>query len=79
LDFDAAALIEGRAMLERAISIDPELAQAYAYLALACVYEYVNAWNGGTASHLEQALALARKACDVDPLDRCRTMRSPLH
>ena len=69
LEFNAAALIEGRAMLERAIAIDARLAQAYAYLALACVYEYVNAWNGGTASHLEQALRLARKACDVDPLE----------
>ena len=69
LNFNAAALIEGRAMLERAIAIDAGLAQAYAYLALACVYEYVNAWNGRTASHLEQALALARKACEVEPLE----------
>jgi adenylate cyclase len=69
LNFNAAALIEGRAMLERAIAIDAGLAQAYAYLALACVYEYVNAWNGRTASHLEQALALARKAHEVEPFE----------
>ena len=69
LSFNAAAVIEGRAMLECAIALDAGLAQAYAYLALACVYEYVNAWNGRTASHLEQALELSRKACEVDPLD----------
>ena len=56
-------------MLECAIALDAGLAQANAYLALACVYEYVNAWNGRTASHLEQALELSRKACEVDPLD----------
>jgi len=67
LNFNAAALIEARAMLERALAIDPALAQAYAYLAIACCTEYVNAWNGRTAGDLEQALAFARKACEVNP------------
>jgi adenylate cyclase len=69
LNFNAAALIEARAMLERALAIDPRLAQAYAVLAITCCTEYANAWNGRTASDLEHALALARKACDVDPLE----------
>ena len=34
LQFNAAALAEARAMLERALAIDPGLAQAYAYLAI---------------------------------------------
>jgi adenylate cyclase len=69
LNFNAEGLIEARAMLERALAIDPRLAAAYALLAITTSTEYVNAWNGRTASDLEQALALARKACDVDPLE----------
>ena len=69
LAFNAAALIEARAMLERALAIDERLAPAYALLALSFGTEYVNAWNGRTAADLEQALAFARKACEVDPLE----------
>ena len=69
LDFSAERVVEARRMLERAIEIDPTLAQAYAYLSLAGTIEYVNAWNGRTESELEPALALARKATEVDPLE----------
>ena len=69
LDFNAARVLEARTMLERAIAIDPTLAQAYAYLSLARTMEYVNAWNGRTESELEPALALSRKATEVDPLE----------
>lgn len=69
LEFTAASLVEGRAMLERALAIDAEMAQAYAYLSIAYGYEYVNAWNGRTESDLGHALELARKACAVDPLE----------
>lgn len=69
LDFNAAALAEGRAMLERALAIDPGLAPAYAYLALCYGVEYANAWNGRTASDLTQAVALARRACEVDAFE----------
>ena len=69
LAFNAAALIEARAMLERALAIDERLAPAYALLALSFGTEYVNAWNGRTAADLEQALAFAHKACEVDPLE----------
>ncbi len=67
--FNAAALVEARAMLERALAIDPALAHAYAVLAICCGVEYANAWNGRTASDLKQALALARKACEVDAFE----------
>ena len=68
-EFNAPALVEGRAMLERALAIDPGLAQAYAYLAICCGVEYANAWNGRTASDLKHALALARRACEVDAFE----------
>jgi adenylate cyclase len=69
LDFTPARLIEARTMLERAIELDPTLAQAYSYLALAVTIEYANAWNGRTESELEPALLVARKAVEVDPLE----------
>jgi adenylate cyclase len=67
LEFSEAKVVEARTMLERAIELDPTLAQAYAYLALACSIDYVNAWNGRTESELEPALAFAIKATQVDP------------
>ena len=69
LHFTAPGMVEARAMLERAMAIDPGLAQAYAYLSVVCFTEYVNAWNGRTASGLEEGLSLARKACEADPLE----------
>ena len=69
LAFTAEALLEARAMLERALAIDPGLAPAYAYLSVVTDTEYVNDWNHPAADHLEQALALARKACEADEFD----------
>ena len=69
LHFSAAGMIEARAMLERAVAIDPGLAQAYAYLSVICCTEYVNAWHGRTASDLEHGLSLARKACEADEFE----------
>ena len=68
LQFNPAALTEARSMLERALALDPQMAQAYAYLAILGNVEYTNGWNDRTAADLEQFLALARKACEVDPL-----------
>ena len=65
LQFNAPALVEARAMVERALAIDSGLAQrANAYLALLLSVEYVNDWNNPAADHLERALAFARKACE---------------
>ncbi|WP_204162268.1 adenylate/guanylate cyclase domain-containing protein [Variovorax sp. WS11] len=69
VQFTEPALVETREMLERALTIDPELAQAYAYLAIARGVEYANAWNGRTADDLEENLAIARKACESDPAE----------
>jgi adenylate cyclase len=67
LEFSAEKTVEARATLAQSIEIDPTLAPAYAYLALATAVEYANAWNGRTEGDLEPALALARKAAEVDP------------
>jgi TolB-like protein/Tfp pilus assembly protein PilF len=69
LHFTEPALVETREMLERALAIEPELALAYAYLAIARGVEYANAWNGRTADDLEENLAIARKACELDPAE----------
>ena len=69
LQFNAAALLEARALMQRAIEIDPGLTQAYAYQAISYGTEYVNGWNNAGPENLEKALACARKACDADPSD----------
>ncbi len=69
LQFSAEGTLEASAMLERAVAIDPGLAQAYAYLSIILTMEYVNAWNGRTARDLEHALILARKACEADAFE----------
>jgi adenylate cyclase len=67
LQFTPTAAIESRAMLERALVLEPNLAQAYAYLAILIGVEYSNEWNGRTADDLEEGLRLAHKACEADP------------
>jgi adenylate cyclase len=67
LQFTPAAALEARAMLERARDVDPGLVRTYAYLAVLHCVEYANAWNGRTADDLQEALALACRARDVDP------------
>ncbi|MGK6307398.1 adenylate/guanylate cyclase domain-containing protein [Variovorax sp. DT-64] len=69
LQFTEPALAETREMLERALTIDPDMAQAYAFLAIARGVEYANAWNGRTEHDLEESLAIARKACEADPAE----------
>ncbi|HSA71055.1 MAG TPA: adenylate/guanylate cyclase domain-containing protein [Burkholderiales bacterium] len=69
LQFTAEALVEGRAMLERALAIDAGLAPAYASLAILHCTEYVNGWNNPGADHLERALELAGKACEVNQFE----------
>ena len=69
LQFTPEASREARAMLERALALEPELAQAYAKLGLFRVVEYTNEWNGVTVEDLEEAERLARKACELGPLE----------
>jgi adenylate cyclase len=69
LQFSAEAAIEGRTMLQRALAIDPGMAQAYVNLAILNCTEYANDWNNPGPGHLEQALEYARKARALAELD----------
>ena len=64
--FSAEAMIESRAMLERAIALDPGFAPAYALLSLVHCMEYANGWNDAGPDHLTSALELAHKARAAD-------------
>ncbi len=64
--FSAEAMNDARGLLERAIEIDPGLASSYAYLALISNADYLNGWNESNKGTLEEALALAQKACEID-------------
>jgi len=66
LQFTPQGLAEGRAMLERALEIDPAMTQGRAYLAITVLLEYLNGWNNAGPERLEQSLALAREAYEAD-------------
>ena len=67
--FTPEALVERRALLERAIEIDPELAAAHALLSSANITEYLNGWNDAGPDNLASALEIAERACDIDPAE----------
>ncbi|WP_157017850.1 adenylate/guanylate cyclase domain-containing protein [Mesorhizobium xinjiangense] len=69
LQLNPAAARDARAMLERAIEIDPALAPAYARLAIIAFADYVNQWNDATEDNLDQALELAEKAIETSPAE----------
>ena len=69
LQFRAESSAEARSLLGKVIAIDPGLAKAYACLALVHTTDYVNGWNNPGSDYLEQALAMARKACALDDID----------
>jgi adenylate cyclase len=66
LQFTPQGLVEGRAMLERALEIAPGMMQIHAYRAITVLVEYLNGWNNAGPERLEQSLALARKAYEMD-------------
>jgi len=71
MQFTPEANAEARAMLERALAIDPTMATAYAGLAMALGTEYVNGWNNPGPERPARVLELARRgyaADDNDPL-----------
>ena len=67
--FSAEGMVRGRALLERAIEIDPGLAPAYALLSKICCMEYFNSWNGADRHCLDQAVELAHKARSADEFE----------
>ncbi len=66
LQFTPQGLAEGRALLERALEVAPDMPQSRAYLAITVLLEYLNGWNNAGPERLEQTLALARKAYEAD-------------
>jgi adenylate cyclase len=60
------AVVQARAMHQRAIEIDPGFAAPYAGLSLASVGEYVNSWTADPAKALDEAESLARRAIELD-------------
>ena len=68
LQFTPQTNAEARALVERALAIEPGMARGYAILAIATATAYLNGWDPSPDS-LEQALALGRKAQETDPYD----------
>ena len=64
--FTPELMVEGKAMLERTMALDPEFAPAYAYFGIVLCTEYVNGWNAAGPDYLTRALQLADKACELD-------------
>ena len=63
--FDAANEAEARRLFKRAIELDPEYAKPYALLAFAFCREWDADMSGSDAA-LDQALALAKRAVELD-------------
>ena len=78
LHFNAAALVEGRAMLERALAIDAG-AGAGLRVPVDLLRHRVSSTPGMAARRAiwNRRLALARKACEVDAFEPFRTTRWP--
>ena len=58
--------LQARRYLERALSIDPEFAAAYAGLAISYIHEYEAAWSELPIEALERAYELSHKALALD-------------
>ncbi|MCZ6774753.1 MAG: BTAD domain-containing putative transcriptional regulator [Proteobacteria bacterium] len=63
--FDLENVLEGRMAVEKAVSLDPGFARAHALLA---IFTIISGWLEGRACD-EKALAIARKAVELDPDD----------
>jgi len=62
--FTKEANVQAQQMFERAISLDPQYAAAYAALSTSRFQDWRNGWSPQSA--LEQVLALAQKAVELD-------------
>jgi adenylate cyclase len=69
LQFTAEATREACSMLERAIEIDPGMAQAYGYLVFARGAEFLNRWNDAPPDTYERMHRLALRAIEANELE----------
>ncbi|MGH9601592.1 MAG: hypothetical protein ACRD24_04295, partial [Terriglobales bacterium] len=60
---------QARALLERAVTLDPQFSTALARLAEVGLWEVVNTWTDSPVRTLEVAVAQARRAVALDPRD----------
>jgi tetratricopeptide (TPR) repeat protein len=63
--FTKEANAQARQMYEKALALDPQYAEAYAYLSWTYHREWVLGWNADSQT-LERSLALAQKAISLD-------------
>ncbi|MBT6909507.1 MAG: adenylate/guanylate cyclase domain-containing protein, partial [Rhodospirillaceae bacterium] len=84
--FTPQSMIKCRAMLDKALELDPAMALAHALYAIVYATEYLNGWKGVDASPLDKAYAFAERACELDnenalahtALSLCQTWRGEL-
>ena len=57
---------QARAMLQRAIELDPEFAAAYSMLSLSYTLEYINRWSDSPERSQKLAREFAQKAMELD-------------
>jgi TolB-like protein/cytochrome c-type biogenesis protein CcmH/NrfG len=62
----AKAIAEARPLLERAIALDPQFAQAYTMLACTHILDHANGWHDASGKSLERANELAHTAVARD-------------
>ncbi len=58
--------LRARALLERAIELDPKFAPAHALLSVVHIFDYINEWSASPDRSLQCALACALRAATLD-------------
>jgi adenylate cyclase len=60
---------QARALLERAVELDPKFASAHAFLSLVHNFDYINAWSASPSESRESSRASAIRAVSLDDAD----------
>jgi tetratricopeptide (TPR) repeat protein len=62
-----ANTLTARQLLQRSLSLDPDVAEAWARLAQLTIGDHLNRWNGAGREQIAEAEEAARKALSLDP------------